>query len=85
MGRLNARFSGTGSWEFGLMVFDSVQDVARELLDRRTEYLGETPTEPQVAEALGMPRAAWHAFADRSLTDPAARDEFLELLEEDAF
>ena len=83
--RFNLHFSGTGSWEFGLGVYDSVRGAAAELLDRRCEYLGDAPSEPHVAEALGMPRDAWYALAERSLEDSSAREDFLELLEEDSF
>ena len=83
--RLNARWHGTGSWDFSLEVFRGPTALADEMISRRTEYLGDDATDAQVAEALGMPAAEWRALFVRALTDDDARDEVLGFLDDDAF
>jgi hypothetical protein len=83
--KINARWHGTGTWEFLLEVFHGPDVLADEVLARRTEYLGDTASEAQVADALGMTRAAWRELFQRSLADAEARDDVLGELEDDAF
>jgi hypothetical protein len=83
--KVNARWHGTGSWEFSLELFRGPLALADELAARRTEYLGDDATDAQAAEALGMTKAEWRALFERATSDAEARAEVQDLLDDDAF
>lgn len=83
--KVNARWHGTGSWEFFLDAFRGPEAVGDELVSRRTEYLGDEASEAQVAEALGMSRSAWRQLTANSVHDEEAREALQDALEDDSF